>query len=136
MSLTSALKGTVGPNFVPTQIVCLEHEADRLYAEVVQTTEQTQICWVRPLMLVQVLESEPWQFSQETVHCHDLRQGVDALLPAALFREALDTEVIPLLAGLGDVVDEANEIDANHRRLNRFIRQVCAAYPEAFQDRG
>jgi hypothetical protein len=46
--------------FQPRQIVCLEHETTRLYAEIIEFVEARQVCWVRPLMLaVAVADSEP-----------------------------------------------------------------------------
>jgi hypothetical protein len=126
--------------FQPSQIVCLEHEVSRLYAEVVQMVEARGLCWARPLVLVTDLpksqflgveeENSPW--------LSDLRQGSDLLLPAVLFRQALDTEVIPLLSTLYSLDAEAESRTKatilSHQQLNQFIRQVCQAHPEAFSN--
>ncbi len=125
----------------PSQIVCLELGATCLYAEVVQIVEARRLCWARPLVLaMDSLGTE--DFSQSSEHrfersCHDLRQGSDLLLPAVLFRQALDVEAIPLLSSLYklDTIahSEPNAIVAR-RQLNEFIRQICQAHPEAFSD--
>lgn len=126
----------------PSQIVCLELGATCLYAEVVQIVEARRLCWAHPLVLaMDSLGTE--DFPQSSEHqfersCHDLRQGSDLLLPAVLFRQALDVEAIPLLSSLYklDTIahSEPNAIVAR-RQLNEFIRQICQAHPEAFSDR-
>ena len=80
-------------NFQPLQIVCLEHLATRLYAEVIQVVESRQVCWVRPLLLV-----EPTTDIEPSVL--DLRSTVDLLWSLAAFRPALDTEILPFLANI------------------------------------
>lgn len=125
------------PIFQPCQIVCLEHEASRLYAEVVQTVEARQICWVRPLaLLVNApldLEQEIWE--NPTRHCHDLRSGSDLLYPLSLFRTALDTEVMPLLSYLytldHQTASESSQL-SGHKQLRQFIQKIWQAYPSAF----
>jgi hypothetical protein len=120
--------------FKPFQIVCLEHETTQLYAEVVQTTETTYICWVRPLLLIQALTEQSQSLPQKDFALYDLRQGSDLLLPASLFRAALDTEMIPLLAKLNGQNDY-KDFYATHLKLNQFIQQVCLAYPEVFKNK-
>jgi hypothetical protein len=124
--------------FEPAQIVCLSHNAVCLYGEVVQLVESTQICWVRPLVLTQSVEyslrSLEFQRSAEKL-IRDLRGSSDLLLPAKLFRNALDTEVIPLLVELNQV-DCSDAYQATSRRvINQLIKDVCLTYPEAFQAR-
>ncbi len=129
-------------NLQPSQIVCLELGATCLYAEVVQIVEARRLCWARPLILV-VNSPETEDFSQASNHrserwCHDLRQGSDLLLPAVLFRQALDVEAVPLLASLYTLdATTYSEPDATtaRRQLNAFIRQICQAHPEAFFDK-
>ncbi|MBF2029072.1 MAG: hypothetical protein IGS48_20315 [Oscillatoriales cyanobacterium C42_A2020_001] len=120
-------------SFQPLQIVYLEHETIRLYAEVVQTAEGRQICWVRPLALV---EDETKQYQAEYTFCFDqildLRQGSDLLLPAVLFRMALDTEALPVLAMLGATPPPENLQSITRLRLNQFVKQVCMANPDLF----
>ena len=122
-------------NFQPCQIVCLEHENGRLYAEVVQVVTSRQVCWVRPLMLTVLSESgaHPLQASPQQLVLYDLRQGADLVWPITLFRPALDTEVIPLLVQLN--VKEASREDAlaSNKQFSCFVRQVWQAYKSEFQ---
>lgn len=122
-------------NFQPCQIVCLEDDVNCLYAEVVQTVVQRQICWVRPL----VLTIKPLSDGQAEImppHGYDLRNGADLLLPLVLFRAAFDSEVIPLLTYLYGLSSEAgadNVDPAGHQYLKQFIQRLCCAHPEVFQ---
>ncbi len=133
MSLTPALTRSTIPTFVPAQIICLEHETSRLYAEVVQITEGKRICWARPLMLVQGVDPNAPFFNLDNACIYDLRQGSDVLLPETLFREAFDTEVIPLLARLAEVTDDASNPCPNQLGLSAFIQQICTTYSDVFQ---
>ncbi len=119
------------PDLQPGQIVGLDCQNTCLYAEVIQVVTQRQMCWVRPLMLVesdhQGEDLEPSQILS------DLRQGSDLILPSSLFRVALDTEVIPLLMQL-----EANQVKATiatsaHQHMQAFIRRVWQATPQVFK---
>lgn len=127
----------------PSQIVYLEHQATRLYAEVVQVVEVRHLCWARPLALV-----TDWLEIVSTLHptveeidteLYDLRRGADLLLPTVLFHQALDTDVIPLLSRLSDLRPEAElearEASVIRQRLNQFVRQMWQAQPDAFRDR-
>lgn len=121
------------PSFQPSQIVCLEHGLIRLYAEVVQTAENRCICWVRPIALVEssISDRHPVH-SPELIRVHSLRKDPDLLLPATLFRTALDTEVIPLLAELGHLDDNDTVYAVKSPQLSQLVEQICSAYPEAF----
>lgn len=131
----------VFPNFQVYQIVYLEYKTTRLYAEVIQTIEARQMCWVRPLGLV-VYPTDSfypsWGFSQseDVPAVYDLRQGADLLWPGTLFQVALDTEVLPLLAQLElqerDKIENSAASAARHQ-LNQFIRQVWQAHLDAFE---
>lgn len=113
--------------FQPRQIVGLEHETTRLYAEIIEFVESRQVCWVRPLMLaISTPESDL------PLTLYDLRLGADLLWPASLFQPALDTEVIPFLVQLNDPDAQAvNRSDAQ-QQLSRFVREVWQAYKNAF----
>lgn len=124
--------------FQPCQIVCLEDEVNYLYAEVVQTVVQRQICWVRPLILLTKPLDASFQAEAMPSQWYDLRHGADLLLPLTLFRAALDSEVIPLLAHLYHLDSEAgvDKADPNgHKSLSQFIQRLCCAHPEAFSCR-
>jgi hypothetical protein len=121
--------------FQPCQIVCLEHETGCLYAEVIQIVEARQICWVRPLILAIKGSNTDYQDAIEPACYYDLRSGSDLLYPLALFRAALDTEIVPLLAALyaSDHDSDGNQINPNgHHQLRQFIQKVWQTYPEAF----
>lgn len=128
---SESLSTHVTPHFQPSQIVCLEHDSARLYAEVVQVAEQRQVCWVRPLAL---LVGDPAIAVEAPPELYDLRQGSDLLLPIALFRAAIDTEVMPVLSHL---YGEENALTSktgqtNSQHLSQFVRQVCLAHRSLF----
>lgn len=123
------MKITIGSaqKFQPSQIVCLEHENTSLYAEIIDFVEWRQVCWVRPLMLA-VTEVG----SDEPLTLCDLRFGADLLWPASLFRQALDTEVIPLLVQLNLSDTSALICSDAHQQLSHFVHEVWQAYKSAF----
>lgn len=122
-------------NFQPSQIVCLEHGDTCLYAEVIQVLETRKMCWVRPLIL-KVLSSESddknSQEMSEKLTLWDLREGADLVWPICLFREAIDTEVIPLLAELEFLDSYQKNQQISHQQLRRFVSMVWQAYPDVF----
>lgn len=130
-------QGAISPiyDFQPRQIVCLEHETTRLYAEVVDVITSRQICWVRPLMLVVSSgdDNSLTELSSKLLRVYDLRQGADLLWPASLFRAALDTEVISLLVELEnpDSLKQEDNLDAP-KQLSCFIQKVWHVYRSAF----
>lgn len=125
------------PTFQSCQIVCLEHEANRLYAEVVQVAEPRQVCWVRPLILVlQPTDERGWHEGiSPATRLYNLRGEADLLLPVTLFRAALDEEVIPVLPYL--YAEETSELALKLERveplqLRQLVQTVCQAHPEVF----
>ncbi|MER3435284.1 MAG: hypothetical protein C4288_18190 [Leptolyngbya sp. ERB_1_1] len=116
-------------NFQPCQIVFLEHDGSRLYAEVVQFVESRQLYWVRPIALVAASETEDWT-EYDRLTLQNLQDGSDLMCPAALFQEALDVEVLPLLARLGGESKDKNPL--SHRHLHQFIQQIWQARPDMF----
>lgn len=131
-------------NFQPCQIVFLEHEHTRLYAEVIQVVTARQICWVRPLMLAvfgrDLAELLHWQGAPAEPTLHDLRESADLLWPANLFQPALDTEVIPLigqLQALDATLDCNSSVGARlaHQHLSHFVHQVWQAHQSDFGQR-
>ncbi|MBD1821145.1 hypothetical protein H6F51_01240 [Cyanobacteria bacterium FACHB-DQ100] len=116
-------------NFQPYQIVFLEHAHSRLYAEVVQYVKTRHLCWVRPIALVTAPECVSWtEYDRLTVQ--NLQDGSDLMCPATLFQEALDVEVLPLLARLGAEFKGKNPL--SHRYLHQFIHDIWQARPELF----
>jgi hypothetical protein len=114
------------PGFQAYQIVCLDYEDTCLYAEVVQLVEDRQVCWVRPLVLHCALSAAAPQWL-------DLRNCSDLLLPWVLFRAAMDTEAIPILAHMYSpkTTDEDESKQVSHQ-VHQFIQKICRAHPEAF----
>ncbi|MEX0268799.1 hypothetical protein AB3R30_06645 [Leptolyngbyaceae cyanobacterium UHCC 1019] len=129
--LSKQFPGDSAHSFQPSQIVCLEHDSSRLYAEVVQVAEQRRVCWVRPLALV----TGDLAIAQSALpELYDLRQGSDLLLPIALFRVAIDTEIMPVIAHLyaENTAIASKTGQTNHQHLSRFVRQVCIAHRSLF----
>lgn len=112
--------------FQPYQVVYLEHEQTRVYAEVIQVVQQRSLCWARPLALVVLAEGGQWTDGEGTIY--DLREGSDLLYPASLFQEALDVEVIPLMSRLQGM----QLTSESRRKLHEFIEQLCQANPQLF----
>lgn len=134
-------------NFGPGQIVGLNYYNSCLYAEVIQVVEVRNVCWVRPLMLIEGLSEQPedhfssFGFTPKSFTLYDLRQSPDLIWPTRLFRAALDTEVIHFLAQLEALevntpgVKRVNAYSA-HQQLQDFIGQVWRAYPQVFESDG
>lgn len=115
--------------FQPNQILYLESGDARLYAEVIQIVKSRQLAWVRPLMLASARGVEP----SGTPTLYDMRNGADLLWPIALFRPALDTEVIPLLVQM-----EVHQTDKlgpppTAQQLRAFVEQVWQDHQNIFQ---
>jgi hypothetical protein len=77
------------------RIVCLDREDLHLFAEVIDDNVVNARCWVRPLAIA---KSNSESFNLEFLH--DLREASQLILPTLLFRDALDTEVLPLISEL------------------------------------
>ncbi|ASC69358.1 hypothetical protein XM38_002850 [Halomicronema hongdechloris C2206] len=114
--------------FRPNQILYLEHNGRRLYVEVIQIIESRQICWARPLLLVDVSDSQemPDDISPEHgLHC--LQGGPDILWPLAQFQPALDTALLPLLGYLTPSGAFPTSASFSERRLHQPLRQFMDA---------
>jgi hypothetical protein len=121
--------------FQPCQIVCLEDATGCLYAEVIQIVEARQICWVRPLLLTLKASNIDYWEENKPHSWYDLRSGSDLFYPLALFRAALDTEILPLLSALyaSDTGSGGEPVDqTGHHQLRQFIQSVWQSYPDAF----
>lgn len=109
-------------SFSPNQVVCIEQGERLLFAEVVQMVPERSRCWARPLAIAQVV---PNFRALELVH--DLRESAHLLLPAALFRSALDVEMMPLMTALyhpekTEPGDDAPLESATRQALHQFIQ--------------
>ena len=107
------------------QIVCLEQDDSYLFAEVIDNIAISARCWVRPLAIAR---SNSKSFELEFLH--DLRDASQLILPAVLFRYALDTEVLPLISELFHPdKDSMLTLDAR-RALHTFIADLCRSSPQ------
>jgi hypothetical protein len=121
------------PSFAPYQIVCLEHQQSYLYGEVIQVIESKSLCWMRPLLLAVfprvVGTVDNFVEAKELL---DLRFTSDVAYPVALFRPALDTEVIPLIGQL-EILDETREPNSSSKqKLRQFLEQIWQDNQEHF----
>jgi hypothetical protein len=121
------------PSFAPYQIVCLEHQQSYLYGEVIQVIESKNLCWMRPLLLAvfprRVGTVDNFLEAKELL---DLRFTSDVAYPVALFRPALDTEVIPLIGQL-EILDETKEPNSSSKqKLRQFLEQIWQDNQEYF----
>ena len=116
--------------FSPNQVVCLEQGELLLFGEVVQMVPERSRCWVRPLAMAQVVPE-----SLKLLLLYDLRESSHLVLPAQVFREALDTEVIPIMGALFHPEKEVvvDNSDAARISLHQFIRRVSVERWELFQ---
>jgi hypothetical protein len=107
------------------QIVCLELDNLYLFAEVIDNIAISARCWVRPLAIAR---SIPQSFELEFLH--DLRDASQLILPAVLFRYALDTEILPLISELFHPdKDSILTLDAR-QALHIFIADLCRSSPQ------
>ena len=109
-------------SFSPNQVVCIEQGERLLFAEVVQMVPERSRCWARPLAIAQVV---PNSLSLGLVH--DLRESAHLLLPAALFRSALDVEMMPLMTALyhpekTECEDDVPLESATRQALHQFVQ--------------
>ena len=107
------------------QIVCLEHGNSYLFAEVIDNIAISARCWVRPLALAR---SHPQSFELEFLH--DLRDAAQLILPAALFRYAIDTEILPLISELFHPDKDSMLTLAGKKALHIFIADICRSAPQ------
>ena len=113
--------------FKTDQIVCLEGDNLSLFAEVIDNIAISSRCWVRPLAIFQKQshadDTANFQ-SFELEFLHDLRDAAQLILPAVLFRYALDTEVLPLISVLFHPdKDAVLTLDAR-QALHQFIADI------------
>jgi hypothetical protein len=103
------------------RIVCLDarQTQDHLFAEVIETIFISSRYWVKPLALTRF---NPERFELEFL-C-DLRDTSQLILPIDLFRDALDTEVIPLISELFHPVEESTKSMNAQTALHQFIADL------------
>jgi hypothetical protein len=108
------------------QIVCLELDNSYLFAEVIDNIAISARCWVRPLTIARLppvgYANDPQSFELEFLH--DLRDASQLILPAALFRYALDTEVLPLISELFHPDKDSILTLEAKQALHKFIADI------------
>jgi hypothetical protein len=105
--------------FKTDRIVCLDLENSHLFAEVIDAVAICDRCWVRPLAIAR---SNSESFELEFLH--DLRDTAQLILPANLFRNALDTEVLPLISELYYPATDSIRSTNTQRVLYQFIADL------------
>jgi hypothetical protein len=122
-------------NIQPLQILYLEHQDERLYAEVIQSANEHRL-WARPLMLIQGLpiDSDLRQnciadaaadFETCQLELHDLQFAPDMVWPLDDFQIAFDIDFFSLLVNLKVSPKRANSQESHHA-FNHFL-QGCWA---------
>ncbi|PAX60207.1 hypothetical protein [Brunnivagina elsteri] len=91
-------------------------DRSRLYAELIQVVVSRQLCWVRPLLLV--------DFTQEIPLVNDLRGANDILWSVDSFRPALDTDTIEFLSQVIFKEPKPELLGVAKQQLNQFIQQL------------
>jgi hypothetical protein len=108
------------------QIVCLELDNLYLFAEVIDNIAISARCWVRPLAIARLppvsYANDPQSFELEFLH--DLRDASQLILPAALFRYALDTEILPLISELFHPDKDSILTLEAKQALHKFIADI------------
>jgi hypothetical protein len=106
---------------VARRIVCLDtpQGKDRLFAEVIDTIAISSRYWVKPLALAR---ANPESFQLEFLY--DLRDTSQLILPIDLFRDALDTEVIPLISELYHPIEGSRRSMNAQAALHHFIKDL------------
>jgi hypothetical protein len=107
--------------FCPNQIICIDLDDLRLFAEVIQMIPDRDRLWARPLALAE-------QENYDLRLLYDLREAPQLILPPALFREAVDTEVMPLMTELFQLEalakPEPNTEVLGRQALQAFVRNL------------
>ena len=143
------------------QIVCLEHQGNNLYGEVIQLITERQLCWFRPLCLVisvdsgmdyvpnytersqnDRIESQNFLLSEtkadsigintDGFRIINLQSGSDLLWPDSLFRPALDIEIIDFLPYLPENSHHSKIEISSKKYLNKFVHLVWEAHQDKF----
>jgi hypothetical protein len=103
-------------NFQSGQILFLECNHSRLYAELIQVVVSRQLCWVRPLLLVDLTFEIP--------SVHDLRDANDILWSRDSFHPALDTDTIQFLSQVIVKEPKPELEEVAKQQLNQFIQKL------------
>jgi len=135
---------------VPSQILYLEHDSSRLYAEAIQVVDTRHLCWARPTLLIQglpdvslpgagsvasrqnIISSAAQDPSSTTLQLYDLEGCPDLIWPLELFHIAFDVDFFSLLVQLKINPDDIAQRRSN-AQLSEFIHSFWQTHPEVFQ---
>ncbi|BAQ64224.1 hypothetical protein [Geminocystis sp. NIES-3709] len=109
--------------FVNSQIICLDSQNKSLYCEVIDIVNDRQICWVRPVILVDLKAQDNNYFPQKN-DVYDLRFTSDLLWKIDDFRIVLDTEYIEFLANLQEFEFDEDKLTIAKQKLRFFIQEI------------
>ncbi|WP_310487584.1 hypothetical protein [Chamaesiphon sp. VAR_69_metabat_338] len=109
--------------FKTDRIVCVDLDNLHLFGEVIDTIAVSSRYWVRPLTIA---KSTPESFKLEFLH--DLRETAQLILPTNLFRDALDTEVLPLISELFHPTKDSEKAVNAQRVLYQFITSIYRSH--------
>jgi hypothetical protein len=101
------------------RIVCLDCQDLHLFSEVIETSATNACYWVRPLAIAR---SSPESFKLEFLY--DLQDTAQLILPIELFRDALDTEILPLISEIFHGDREPDRSTNARKALHEFIANL------------
>lgn len=108
--------------FSVNEIVCLKHKNKSLYCEVIDIIKSRSMLWARPVMLVDMSESDYFDVAQEQIY--DLRLGSDLLWYLKNFSPVLDTEYINFLSKLKEPIWNEKESHLARKKLRFFLEEI------------
>lgn len=129
---------------VPSQILYLEHNDARLYADAIQVVSTRQLCWVRPTLLIQGLPESNQTIRQavisNAVQCpeqsgltlYDLEGSPDLIWPLTPFEIAYDVDFFSLLVRL-KINSNDTDVPAGKQQLHQFTHSFWRKHPDFFQ---
>lgn len=110
--------------FIPSQIVALDYQNKSLYCEVIDAIASRDLCWVRPIILVDKI-TEKTDYLTDKNDIYDLRFTSDLLWNIKDFRIVLDTEYIEFLVNLSDFEFDDEKLTLAREKLRLFIKEIC-----------
>lgn len=110
-------------SFINSQIVCLDSQNKSLYCEVIEVINDRNICWVRPVILVNLNAQDNNYFSSKN-DIYDLRFTSDLLWNINDFRIVLDTEYIQFFSNLQEFEFDEDILIIAKQKLRIFIQEI------------
>lgn len=110
-------------NFSRHEIVCLKHQNQSLYCEVIDIIKSRSLGWVRPIMLVSFTDDN--SDFQPQGEIDDLRFSSDLLWHLNFFAPVLDTEYITFFSQLKEPYWNEKKSLLAKKKLRYFLEKVC-----------